>query len=311
MCFSPANAKFAERARRFPGLISCTTIDWFLRWPEDALREVSSRFITEDKTFKIAHADKVPEEVAGQPRVLAPTEKNIVQHIANVHNIVTEGCLEYFQNMRRQVYVTPKSYLSFISSYKVLYNSKRNGIDKQERDVTQGLNKLKQAEVDVEKMKTVLEVQTVELQVAEKAANAMLEKLEVSTKDANVKKAEAAVIAEKCAKTAEQIDAEKQIANKELEAAMPFVVAAEKAAKSVNKKDIGIVQKLGKPPDLIKRIMDCVLILMLKPVDKVYLMEIKTGKTETQMFVGDSYDKYAKKVMCASEFIPSLLNFAL
>jgi len=163
----------------------------------------------------------------------------------------------------------------------------------------------------VEKMKTVLEVQTVELQVAEKAANAMLEKLEVSTKDANVKKAEAAVIAEKCAKTAEQIDAEKQIANKELEAAMPFVVAAEKAAKSVNKKDIGIVQKLGKPPDLIKRIMDCVLILMLKPVDKVYLMEIKTGKTETQMFVGDSYDKYAKKVMCASEFIPSLLNFAL
>src|SRR6185312_14286635 len=35
LCFSPANEKFAERARRFPGLITCT-IDWFLRWSNSA-----------------------------------------------------------------------------------------------------------------------------------------------------------------------------------------------------------------------------------------------------------------------------------
>ncbi|KAF1318062.1 Dynein heavy chain, partial [Globisporangium splendens] len=45
LCMSPLNAKFAERARKFPGLISGPTIDWFLPWPEDALIAVSKGFI--------------------------------------------------------------------------------------------------------------------------------------------------------------------------------------------------------------------------------------------------------------------------
>ena len=36
---SPVNPKVPERARKFPGLISGTTIDWFLPWPEEALGE--------------------------------------------------------------------------------------------------------------------------------------------------------------------------------------------------------------------------------------------------------------------------------
>ena len=37
LCMSPLNPKFPERARRFPGLVSGPTIDWFLPWPEEAL----------------------------------------------------------------------------------------------------------------------------------------------------------------------------------------------------------------------------------------------------------------------------------
>lgn len=32
ICMSPMNAKFPVRARKFPGLVSCPTIDWFLPW---------------------------------------------------------------------------------------------------------------------------------------------------------------------------------------------------------------------------------------------------------------------------------------
>lgn len=35
----------SERAQKFPGLFSCTTIDWFLPWPEAALVAVSSSFL--------------------------------------------------------------------------------------------------------------------------------------------------------------------------------------------------------------------------------------------------------------------------
>jgi hypothetical protein len=64
----------------------------------------------------------------------------------------------------------------------------------------------------------------------------MLEKLEKSSQEAKEKKVAADKIEEKCSATALQIEKEKEVANKELEAAMPYVRAAETAANSINKK---------------------------------------------------------------------------
>lgn len=47
LCFSPVGETFRLRARMFPGLINCTSIDWFHEWPEDALIGVSERFLEE------------------------------------------------------------------------------------------------------------------------------------------------------------------------------------------------------------------------------------------------------------------------
>jgi dynein heavy chain len=295
LCFSPANEKFAERARKFPGLISCCTINWFLRWPEQALVDVSRKFLTTDENFKL----DAPE----------PVVNKVIKHIAAVHDLITTACDDYFQKFRRAVFVTPKSYLSFIQSYKGVYLEKVAEIARQAKNVETGLLKLKDAEVDVEKMKGVLAAQNVELAEAEKNANAMLVKLEVGAKEANEKKAAADIIEEKCTKTANLIAEETRQANIELEAAMPFVRAASAAAEKVTKPDIGIIQKLPKPPDLIKRIMDCVCLLNLVKLEKIEVTEIKVGK-DFLPFVKDSYDTYAKKFMGGSTFISDLLDFA-
>lgn len=47
LCFSPVGDLFRVRARRFPGLINETCIDWFHEWPEDALLGVAGRFLAE------------------------------------------------------------------------------------------------------------------------------------------------------------------------------------------------------------------------------------------------------------------------
>jgi dynein heavy chain len=54
-----------------------------------------------------------------------------------------------------------------------------------------------------------------------------------------------------------------------------------------------------------------VLILNHRPTDKVSVTEIKVGKTEHQLFVMDSYDTFAKKMMVESGFLNILLDFSM
>ena len=45
LCMSPMNPKFSIRARRFPGMINGTMIDYFLTWPQSALEGVANGII--------------------------------------------------------------------------------------------------------------------------------------------------------------------------------------------------------------------------------------------------------------------------
>ena len=75
LCMSPLNPKFPVRARKFPGLVSGPTIDWFLPWPKEALIAVSQGFI---RNFEI---DCTPE-----------VKENLMVHMGMVHKLVNR-CL--------------------------------------------------------------------------------------------------------------------------------------------------------------------------------------------------------------------------
>ena len=296
LAFSPANTKFAERARKFPSLISGCTIDWFLRWPVDALMSVSRKFIDQDKNFVVEAREE-------------SEKKALIKYIGRVHDIIVNCCDEYFAQYRRHVYVTPKSYLSFINMYKSLYTKKSKEIDIKARNVSLGLSKIAKASEDVNNMKKVLAVQKEELKVAEANTQDMLGKLEIGAKEAEIQKQQATEIETACQETANIINKEKEEANAELQAALPFMEQAKKAAKSLNKKDIGFVAALPKPHDLIKRIMDTVSILLIKPLVPVTNSQIIVNK-EPQQFIKDSYGEFSLKMMSSAQFIPSLLNFS-
>jgi dynein heavy chain len=51
-------------------------------------------------------------------------KSNLKLMMGHVHVYVTAACKEYFEKFRRHVYVTPRSYLSFIQGYKELYSKK-------------------------------------------------------------------------------------------------------------------------------------------------------------------------------------------
>jgi dynein heavy chain len=47
LCHSPVGDLMRIRARKFPGLINSTSIDWFHPWPKDALIDVANKFLQE------------------------------------------------------------------------------------------------------------------------------------------------------------------------------------------------------------------------------------------------------------------------
>jgi dynein heavy chain len=48
ICMSPVGEDFRRRLRTFPSLVNCTTIDWFLPWPEEALISTADNHFKEN-----------------------------------------------------------------------------------------------------------------------------------------------------------------------------------------------------------------------------------------------------------------------
>lgn len=170
LCFSPVGTKFRTRAQQFPSLFSQCNIDWFLPWPEEALISVSEKFL---KSFPIENTQTVKDA--------------LIVHMGKVHNMVTEVCQLYFQQMRRYVYVTPKSYLSFIAMYQDVYVKKFKGIDIEEQNINNGLDKLAEATRGIDKLKIDLKKEDATLKIAADQTAALLGELEIENKKADIK----------------------------------------------------------------------------------------------------------------------------
>ena len=135
---SPVGDDLRLRARQFPSLVNCCTLDWFSKWNEEALLFVSQTFL---KTLDLP-SEEVREELAKIAK--------------SVHTSV-ENCSErFYDELRRRVYTTPKSYLDLISLYLNTLAKKREEFNANKNRLSSGLNKLNTTNVQIAELKEKL-----------------------------------------------------------------------------------------------------------------------------------------------------------
>lgn len=97
------------------------------------------------------------------------------------------------------------------------------------------------------------------------------------------------------------LQADKAVAEEKLAAAKPALEEAEAALQTIKAADIATVRKLGKPPHLIMRIMDCVLLLFQRRLEPFAQDPDRPGPKPSW---GDSL-----KMMSQSGFLHGLMTF--
>jgi dynein heavy chain len=157
LCFSPVGDAFRFRARKFPGVINCTSLDWFHEWPRDALIDVASRFLADIE---------LPQE---------ELRSAVAHHMAEVHLSIAEANAEFLRSERRYNYTTPTSFLELINFYKLLLNSKRGKITAQIDRLETGLQTMQSTTDKVGALQERLVIKMVDVGVEKEKTDELIE----------------------------------------------------------------------------------------------------------------------------------------
>lgn len=243
ICMSPVGDAFRRRCRMFPSLVNCCTIDWFVKWPPEALYSVA----------------------LGSLKELANDEQQC-EHLSNIcvmmHENVEDSSTRLYEEMKRYYYTTPSSYLELLKQYHVLLEKRKETIVAKRDRISNGLNKLLETNELVAIMGEELSKFVPILEEKSRGMKELLAKLDKDNAMAEVVKkgvlkdeGEAKI---KAAETQEIADE----ATRDLEAVMPMFRMAQAALEKLSKSDISEVKSLKDPPKAVKFVMEAVCILL-------------------------------------------------
>ena len=272
LCFSPIGNLFRKRCRMFPSLINCCTIDWYSRWPKQALLSVSKRYLEQSNNDGII-----------DPEYIEP----LSIMCERVHSSIENISQQFYNQLKRKIYITPKSYLDMIKLYIKQLQNKTFELNQRRKILLNGLNKLKEANEIVNKLQGELTILQPKLVIKQKEATELLAKIEIDQREADKVKEKVETEAKIVEKQANETLIVQQDAQSDLDKALPALEAASEALNALNKSDITEVKSMAKPPTGVVLVLEAVMILL-------------NEKT--------SWD-HAKKVMTGANFLKSLTEF--
>ncbi|GFH10191.1 dynein-1, subspecies f, partial [Haematococcus lacustris] len=247
LCLSPVGDTFRERCRMFPGLVNCTTIDWFTEWPADALFEVASK--------QLSAVDLGSAEV----------KANVCKVFVTAHQSVEATSAKMAAALKRKNYVTPTNYLETVRGYVSLLAEKRRELGDKANKLKGGLEKLAETSVQVAAMKKVAEEKKVVVAQAKTDCEELLVEIVQDKRVADEQEKQVNAEAMKIGKEAEEANLIASQVQTELDKALPALQAAEEALNVLTKKDMSELKAYAKPPALVELTLAGVMTVLRRP----------------------------------------------
>ncbi|MCJ8738612.1 hypothetical protein PDJAM_G00037770 [Pangasius djambal] len=244
LCFSPVGSTLRVRARKFPAVVNCTSIDWFHEWPREALVSVSARFLSETEGIK-------PE-----------IKDSLSQFMAYVHKAVNDMSKCYLLSDRRYNYTTPKTFLEQIKLYQNLLSVKRTELLSKMDRLVQGLVKLENTSAQVDDLNAKLAVQKVELKQKNEDAAKLIQVVTTETENVSKEKAIADEEELKVQAIAKNVGEKQKSCEEDLAKAEPALLAAQEALNTLNKNNLTELKSFGSPPEAVVNVTAAVMILL-------------------------------------------------
>ena len=177
LTFSPIGDKLRERCRQFPSIIDCCTIDWFERWPDDALHSVA-----------------ITQIATSGDTVLINSAETLSKVAVTMHNDVIASSDRFNDELKRKYYITPTSYLELLKGYLKMFQDNKSLIPFSIKRYTVGLEKLKETNEQIEDLqKKIKEFEPI---LAQKAKENEALKIDLESQNVIAKEVEKKVSAD-------------------------------------------------------------------------------------------------------------------
>mmetsp|Transcript_53278 Transcript_53278/g.159518 ORF Transcript_53278/g.159518 Transcript_53278/m.159518 type:complete len:3881 (-) Transcript_53278:473-12115(-) len=245
LAMSPSGDCLRMRCRNFPALVSSCAIDVFFAWPNEALEKVARALLKDEEIIPDALQDP------------------IAKHMVWTHQTITDKAAQFRTVLKRPYFVTPKSYIDYITVFREKLQSNAKKIDSGVKRLEGGLLKLEDAAKAVDRMQIELRDKKKLVDAKTKDVKALIETIKTKTEVATKQNEEAQKKQAAAELQAKTIMEEKGKADTALMAALPAVEAAAEALNNIKKNDLQELKAFKNPPIHVKVV--CSMCAMLRP----------------------------------------------